>query len=87
MLVMVSTPASGSLRTTRVTLATIALAAALSAGAVVAGVVVVLRVASGSSALLLLLELPLAALLVGCSALAAYGGRQRMLIRRPGGPG
>ena len=81
MAVMVSTPPSGTLRTTRVTSATIVLAAALSVGAVVVGVLVGLGVASGRSPLFLLAEVPIAALAVGCGDLAAYGVRQRALLR------
>jgi hypothetical protein len=76
MVAMLSRPPSGTLRTTRVTSATIALAVLTLA---VAGTVSVLLVnaAGRLGPLVLVPALPLAALALGSAALALYGLRQR----------
>ena len=76
MLAMLSRPPTGTLRTTRVTAASIALAVAtfvLSGAAAVALVAATARTGSP----LLLATAPLAALAAGAAALALYGLRQR----------
>ena len=76
MVMMLSRPPSGTLRTTRVTSATIALAIVTFA---VSGTssALVLRATGRLGPLLLALALPLAALALGAASLALYGVRQR----------
>ncbi len=76
MLVMLSRPPAGTLRDTRVTAASILLAAAtFVTSSLAAGWLV--RAAGGSGPLALLPLAPLAALAVGSGSLALYGLRQR----------
>jgi hypothetical protein len=76
MLLMLSRPPTGTLRTTRVTTPSIALAVATFG---VSGVLTgMLAAAAGDlGPLLLLLALPLAVLALGSASLALYGVRQR----------
>ena len=81
MVLMLSRPASGTLRDTRVTVVTIALAlavAAVGAGLAVLGLVL----AVGGQPLWGLAALVLLLLALGCADLAAFGLRQRLMIRR-----
>jgi len=81
MVLMLSRPASGTLRDTRVTIVTIYLAAAtgvISMG--LAGLAVLLGLGAGAHPWLL--AAPLLLLLgAGCADLAVYGIRQRLLAR------
>ena len=81
MVVMLSRPASGTLRTTRVTVVTIALAGLVGAASVALIPVLALRVAGGHSALWLVLVPALLAAAIGCADLAMFGLRQRYLLR------
>jgi hypothetical protein len=81
MVLMLSRPESGTLRTTWVTAATIALAAAVALGAVALGVVVLLRTLGGGPALWLIGAALLGAVAAGCVTLAVYGLRQQLLRR------
>lgn len=77
--VLLSRPASGSLRATRVTGVTIALALGVLLATVLLGALLLARTVGGGSGAWLALELPLLALALGCLDLAAYGLRQRLL--------
>jgi|ERR1700736_4088766 len=81
MVLMLSRPASGTLRTTRVTAVTIALAGLVGAASVALIPALALRVAGGHSALWLVLVPALLAAAVGCADLAVFGLRQRYLLR------
>jgi hypothetical protein len=88
MIVMWSRPPSGTLRTTRVTRATIWLATAVAV--VTGGFALVLGgyVLGGANLLLLIPALPAATLAAGSACLAAFGIRQHRQIatRRSGSP-
>jgi hypothetical protein len=74
MVLMLSRPASGSLRTTRVTTVSILLGAASFIAFGVAGLVVALRGGAVPVAVGVLLEL----FALGCLSLALFGGLQRL---------
>lgn len=84
MIVMISRPPSGSLRTTRVTAATIGLAAVVAVAALGAAAIAILRALSAAPLWLIALAFALAAA-ISCADLALYGVRQRILLsaRRP----
>src|SRR3979411_2436708 len=76
MVLMLSRPASGTLRDTRVTIVTISLAVATAA---VALGLLALAVVLGFGGLWIVAMLLLLALFLGCADLALYGIRQRLL--------
>ena len=81
MVAMLSRPASGTLRSTRVTVVTIVLAGLVGAMSLVLIPVIALHVAGGHSALWLALVPALLAAGTGCACLAVFGVRQRYLLR------
>ena len=81
MVAMLSRPASGTLRSTRVTVVTIVLAGLVGAVSLVLIPMIVLHVAGGHSALWLALVPALLAAGTGCACLAMFGLRQRYLLR------
>ena len=81
MVAMLSRPASGTLRSTRVTVVTIVLAGLVGAVSLVLIPMIALHVAGGHSALWLALVPALLAAGTGCAWLAVFGVRQRYLLR------
>jgi hypothetical protein len=81
MVLMLSRPPSGTLRTTRVTVVTIVLAGVVGAASLALIPVLALRVAGGHTPLWLVLVPALVAAAVGCADLATFGMRQRYLLR------
>lgn len=81
MVAMLSRPESGTLRTTKVTVATNLLAVLAVVGVLALAVVLLVRAFQGGGAVWLLLEVPLAVAAIGFGNLAAYGIRQRYLLR------
>jgi len=81
MVLMLSRPPSGTLRTTRVTVVTIVLAGLVGAASLALIPVLALRVAGGHTPLWLVLVPALVAAAVGCADLATFGMRQRYLLR------
>jgi hypothetical protein len=81
MVLMLSRPPSGTLRTTRVTVVTIVLAGLVGAASLALIPVLALRVAGGHTPLWLVLVPALVAAAVGCADLATFGVRQRYLLR------
>ncbi len=81
MVLLLSRPPSGTLRTTRVTVVTIVLAGLVGAASLALIPVLALRVAGGHTALWLVLVPALIAAAVGCADLATFGMRQRYLLR------
>jgi hypothetical protein len=81
MVLMLSRPPSGTLRTTRVTVVTIVLAGLVGAASLALIPVLALRVAGGHTPLWLVLVPALVAAAIGCADLATFGVRQRYLLR------
>lgn len=81
MVLMWSRPASGTLRTTMVTMSTIGLAIGVAATSLVLAALGVLLALSGTT-IWLVAALALLVVALACADLAVYGARQRLLIRR-----
>jgi len=81
MVLMISRPASGTLRDTRVTVVTIYLAAAVAGVALGLALLGVLLGVGGHAVPWIVASIVLMALFLGCADLAVYGIRQRLLAR------
>lgn len=81
MVLMLSRPASGTLRDTRVTIVTIYLAAAVATVALPLAALALLLGLAGRAIPWFLAAFALLALFTGCVDLAVYGVRQRLLAR------
>ena len=81
MVLMLSRPPSGTLRSTRVTVVTIVLAGLVGGVSLVLIPMIALHVLGGHSALWLALVPALLAAGTGCACLAMFGLRQRYLLR------
>ena len=82
MVLMWSRPSSGTLRDTRVTIVTVYLAVVVAIVALVLAILGFAFAMAGGAPLWLVPAILLLLLAVGCADLAAYGIRQRLLVRR-----
>ena len=85
MVLMWSRPPSGTLRTTRVTTATIALGFAVAVAIGIPGLFLLGFAGAGGAPLALIGAVACLLLAVGALTVAVFGVRQRRLLRRPSG--